>query len=175
MRGANRSRDSAKSGAATESRMWKRGGQNGKEIAMRRAVLMLLFLAAGLFSTANAAERPVTTVSKAIAGVDGQEWNVVMVELGPGASDARHFHPGLELVYVLEGAGSLHIAGDPPVSLNPGRVAALPQKRAHVVTNTSRTHALKVLVVFSLKKAQHNGAEQPAIGDRAIPDPGLIF
>src|SRR5918994_7762075 len=105
MRGANRSGDPSESGAATESR--KRAGQNGKEIAMRLAVLMLVFIAAGSPSTANAAERPVTTVSKAVAGVDGQEWNVVMVELGPGASDARHFHPGIELVYVLEGAGFL--------------------------------------------------------------------
>ena len=142
---------------------------------MRLAVLMLVFLAAGLSSTANAAEPPVTTVSKSVAGVDGQEWQIVTVELGPGATDARRFHPGLELVYVLEGAGSLEIDGDPPVSLNPGRVAALPQRRAHVLTNTSRTLTLKVLVVFSLKKAQQNGAEQPAIGDRAIPDPGLIF
>ena len=82
------------------------------------------------------------------AGADGEEWKVVTVELAPGATDARHFHPGVELVYVLEGAGYLEADGKPKVALNPGAVTTLQPKQAHVLKNASQTRPLKVLVVL---------------------------
>ena len=81
---------------------------------------------------------------------DGGEWNVVTVELAPGAADARHFHPGVELVYVLEGAGYLEADGKPKVALNPGAVTTLQPKQGYVLKNVSQTRPLKVLVVLRL-------------------------
>ena len=79
---------------------------------------------------------------------EGGEWKVVTVELAPGAADARHFHPGVELVYVLEGAGYLEADGKPKVALNPGAVTTLQPKQALVLKNASQTRPLKVLVVL---------------------------
>ncbi|MGH9782925.1 MAG: cupin domain-containing protein, partial [Terriglobia bacterium] len=110
------------------------------------AGMLVLVIAAGQDLNAQTGEPQVTTMLKAdVAGVDGKEWNVITVELTPGAIDTRHFHPGVELVYVLEGAGFLEVDGKSPVALNPGTVAALHPKHSHVLKNTSRTQTLKVL------------------------------
>ena len=82
------------------------------------------------------------------AGANGGEWKVVTVELAPGKVDARHFNPGVELVYVLEGAGYLEADGKPKVALNPGAVTTLQPKQGHVLKNASQTRPLKVLIVL---------------------------
>ena len=83
-----------------------------------------------------------------VAGAEDREWKVVTVELAPGTADARHFQPGVELVYVLEGAGYLEADGKPKVALNPGAVTTIQPKQAHVLKNASQTRPLKVLVVL---------------------------
>jgi len=107
-----------------------------KEKAMKQITLAIIVMVLGSFVIVDA------------AWADGGEWNVVTVELAPGAADARHFHPGVELVYVLEGAGYLEVDGKPKVALNPGAVTTLQPKQGHVLKNASQTRPLKVLVVL---------------------------
>jgi len=128
---------------------------------------MLVFaIAAGQDLNAKASEPQVTTLLKPdAAGAEGKEWNVITVELAPGAVDARHSYPGVELVYVLEGAGFLEADGKPPVALNPGVVASLNPKQIHVLKNTSQTQTLKVLVVLILEK----GPQRPLLANRGAP------
>lgn len=142
---------------------------------MRQAILTLCVIAVGTLTLTFAAgqdlnaqtyEPQVTTLLKAdAAGVEGKEWNVITVELAPGAVDTRHFHPGVELVYVLEGAGFLEVDGKPPVALNPETVAALHPKHSHVLKNTSRTQTLKVLFVLLLEK----GHQRPMLATQRAP------
>lgn len=110
---------------------------------MKAAIPIIVLVGLGLFG-------PFATVHA--TDPDDREWSLVLVELAPGDMDARHFHPGLELMYVLEGEGFLEVDGEPARALNPGTVAALPQDRRHVLKNTSATGSLKVLVVFFLDK-----------------------
>ena len=98
------------------------------------------------------------------AGAEVREWKVVTVELAPGTADARHFNPGVELVYVLEGAGYLEVDGKPPVTLNPGAVTTLQPKQGHVLKNASQTRPLKVLVMVRLPNGgirRQQAVEQP--------------
>ncbi len=98
------------------------------------------------------------------AGAEGREWKVVTVELAPGTADVRYFHPGVELVYVLEGAGYLEADGKPKVALNPGAVTTLQPKQGHVLKNASQTRPLKVLVVLHLQNGgvrRQQAYEQP--------------
>jgi len=98
------------------------------------------------------------------AGAEGREWKVVTVELAPGTADARHIQPGVELVYVLEGAGFLEADGKPKVALNPGAVTTLQPKQGHVLKNASQTRPLKVLVVLHLQNGgvrRQQAYEQP--------------
>jgi quercetin dioxygenase-like cupin family protein len=99
-----------------------------------------------------------------VTGMDGKEWKVVTVELAPGTANRRHFQPGSELVYVLEGAGFLEMDGKPTVALNPGVVMTLQPKQGHVLKNASGTRPLKVLVVFRLD----NGAVKQQPADRQV-------
>lgn len=119
---------------------------------MKQITLAIFMMVLGAFAIADAAE------------TEGREWKVVTVELAPGKADERHFHPGAELVYVLEGAGYLEADGRPAVALNPGAVTTLQPKQGHVLKNASQTRSLKVLVVLRLPNEgvrQQRALEQP--------------
>lgn len=146
------------------------------------AGMLVLAIAAGPDPNAQTIESQVTTLLQTdVAGAGGKEWNVITVELIPGAVDARHFHPGVELVYVLEGAGFLEVDGKAPVALNPGTVAALHPRHSHVLKNTSRTQTLKVLVVLLLDKGQQRlmlakrGTPPKATEKNNSTHTGLVF
>jgi len=162
------------------------------------AGMLALALIAGKDLNAQTVGPQVTTLVKTeVAGVEGMEWNVLTVDVAPGAVDTRHFRPGVELVYVLEGAGVLGVDGQPPVALNPGIVATLHPKQPQVFKNTSPTQTLKVLVVLLLARGHQrpmlaNGGpsrhqkglehiangdiRQPKTNERKDPTrPGLVF
>lgn len=125
---------------------------SNKEKAMKQVILAIFVMVLGSFAIADAAR------------AEGKEWKVVTVELVPGTADARHFHPGVELVYVLEGAGYLEADGKPTVALNPGAVTTLQPKQGHVLKNASLTRPLKVLVVLRLTNEgvrRQQAVEQP--------------
>jgi len=126
------------------------------------AGMLALALIAGQDLNAQTVGPQVTTLLKTeVAGMEGMEWNVLTVELAPGAVDTRQFRPGVELVYVLEGAGVLGVDGQPPVVLNPGVVATLHPKQPQVFKNTSPTQTLKVLVVLLLER----GHQRPMLAN----------
>ena len=72
-------------------------------------VLIALCLAA---ATAAAQEAKVTPLmTQELAGIDGKEGTMVMVEYAPGGSDAEHRHHAYAFVYVLEGAVVMQVKG----------------------------------------------------------------
>lgn len=160
-------------------------------------MLALTLIAGQDLNAQTVGPRATTLLKTEAAGMEGMEWKVLTVELAPGAVDTRHFRPGVELVYVLEGAGVLGVDGQPPVVLNPGVVATLHPKHPQVFKNTSPTQTLKVLVVLLLERGHQrpmlaNGStsrhrkglehiangdiRQPKTNERKDPArPGLVF
>lgn len=136
---------------------------------MREATLTLFVIATATLALAPAfaagqevdVQTMGTHVATALKTDVAGEWKVITVELAPGAVDAHQTYPGVELVYVLEGAGFLEVDGKAPVALNPGVVAALNPKQIHVLKNTSPTQTLKVLVVLLLEK----GHQRPMLAN----------
>jgi len=123
-----------------------------KEKAMKQITLAIFVMVLGSFVLADA------------AWAEGREWKVITVELAPGTADAQHFQPGVELVYVLEGAGYLEVDGKPKIALNPGAVTTLQPKQGHVLKNANPTRPLKVLVVLHLQNGgvrRQQAYEQP--------------
>jgi quercetin dioxygenase-like cupin family protein len=59
-------------------------------------------------------------------GVPGREVVQARVELDPGVAFGRHWHPGEEIVYVLEGSLEYQVEGKPPVTLKAGDVLFIP-------------------------------------------------
>jgi quercetin dioxygenase-like cupin family protein len=70
----------------------------------------------------------------------------------PGGALGRHFHPGPELIYVLEGALLLEQDGHPPVTLKAGDTVHLPSHPQSA--NASTTAQAKALVFLVGEKGQ---------------------
>jgi len=110
-------------------------------------------LISGLESWAQPDESPAARFVKAdTAHVEEKEWNAVTVELRPGTVQSWQFRPSGEVIYVLEGTGRLEADGRTTVELNGGTVTTLGLTAPHILRNTSRTKALKVLVLGKVEK-----------------------
>jgi quercetin dioxygenase-like cupin family protein len=130
---------------------------------MKRTLFVsVLILAAGIVAGAlgtpalNAQQEPFkrTVLLKTdLTGLEGKDSVVVLVELAPGASSGKHYHPGHEVNYILEGTGTLEVEGT-PVTLKPGVTNHIQAKQVHNVTNTSATNPLKLVAFFIAEKGQ---------------------
>jgi quercetin dioxygenase-like cupin family protein len=89
-----------------------------------------------------------------LEGVEGKEAVVYTAELVPGAVAGRHYHPGHEVGYVLEGSLILEREGMPTVTFQAGQVFHNPSKIIHDAKNASMTAPAKVLVFLLSEKGQ---------------------
>ena len=65
----------------------------------------------------------------------GREVVQVRVQIDPGMTASRHWHPGEEIVYMLEGSLEYQVEGKPPVTLKAGDVLFIPARTVHAVKN----------------------------------------
>lgn len=131
---------------------------------MNRTVVMLTIalvvgIAVGMIGNQvlNAQQEPVrrTVLLKTdLAGIEGKEAVVLTVELAPEAPVRKHYHPGHELAYMLEGAISLEVEGKPPATFKVGETFHIPAKIVHGGKNASTTAPAKVLVFGLFEKGQ---------------------
>ncbi len=91
---------------------------------------------------------------KDLEGAEGRELIMYRADFIPGGVLGRHFHPGPELIYVLEGALTLEQDGHPPVTLKVGDSAHLAHKHIHKAKNANTTGQAKVLVFLVGEKGQ---------------------
>ena len=87
----------------------------------------------------------------------GKEATTFMTEIPPGSSTPRHYHPGQELAYVLEGTGVMSEIGKPSMPIKPGFTVTAyspPDKAAYVhwATNTSKTDIQRWLITVVTPK-----------------------
>lgn len=92
-------------------------------------------------------------LKKDLTGIEGKEAVLASVELPAGASAGKHYHPGHELGYVLEGSAILMVEGQPPVTLNPGSTYHIDASRVHDAKNSGAT-AAKLFAVFIVEKGK---------------------
>ena len=82
-------------------------------------------------------------LSAQLEGVDGTEVIVSRVVLPPNTSLHKHWHPGEEFVYVLEGSVILHRDGKDDITLSEGEVGKVALKEIHSAESTEQgTRAL---------------------------------
>src|SRR5258706_16177125 len=65
----------------------------------------------------------------------GREVIQARVELAPGVPFPKHWHPGEEIIYVLEGSLEYQVEGKPPVTLKAGDVLFIPAGTIHTAKN----------------------------------------
>lgn len=106
---------------------------------------------------ANAQQEPVTRtvlLRSDLEGIEGKEAVVFLAELAPGAVGAKHYHPGTEFFYVLEGAFTHEPEGKPPHAMKAGEAGSNSYKGVHTVRNPSLTEPAKVLGFLIADKGQ---------------------
>ena len=83
--------------------------------------------------------------------VPGREVVQALVGIPPGATAPRHWHPGEELVYVVEGLLEYRLDGRPPVTLKAGEVLFIPYGVVHGVKNVGSGNAAELATYFAEK------------------------
>lgn len=68
-------------------------------------------------------------------GIPGREVVQARIDLAPGVAFGEHWHPGEEIVYVLEGSLEYRVEGKPPVTLEAGEVLFIPAGTIHAAKN----------------------------------------
>jgi quercetin dioxygenase-like cupin family protein len=131
---------------------------------MKRTVVMLTTtlvagIAVGMLGNQVliAQQAPITRTilqQKDLEGTAGREVVMYRAEVAPGAAAGRHYHPGPELIYVLEGSLILEPDGHAPATLKTGESSHMPAKHIHNARNASATEPVKVVVFLVGEKGQ---------------------
>jgi quercetin dioxygenase-like cupin family protein len=66
------------------------------------------------------------------------------VDIDPDAPAIRHWHPGEEIIYVLEGLLEYEIEGESPRTVNAGEALMVPAERVHAVRNVGDRKAAEL-------------------------------
>ena len=89
-----------------------------------------------------------------LEGLPGKEGTMFLAEYEPGARSGKHYHPGHEFAYVLEGSIIVETEGQAPVTFGPGQVIHNLLNRVHVAKNGSMTEPVKLVQFIISKKGQ---------------------
>jgi quercetin dioxygenase-like cupin family protein len=78
----------------------------------------------------------------------GREVIQARVEIDPGVTAAKHWHPGEEIVYVIEGTLEYRLEGQPPVTLKAGDVVFIPARTVHSAKNVGTDNGAELATYF---------------------------
>lgn len=134
-----------------------------KRIGLILAVAVVSLLA-GMFiggHQASAQEGLTRTVilKQALEADPTKEVTMFVADYKPGARTGKHYHPGQEFIYVIDGHGSMEEVGKSPVEMKPGVAIYFksdPKSPAYVHEgiNLSNKDGMKLLVVLITEKGQ---------------------
>jgi quercetin dioxygenase-like cupin family protein len=117
----------------------------------------LLIAAAGLIAATGLSLPPAQAQDNTLGGlkrtevlsphdfsVPGREISQSLIEFGPGTAAPRHFHPGEELIHVVEGTLEYDLDGQPPVVVKTGQSLLIPYGVVHGVKNVGNGNAIEL-------------------------------
>ena len=135
-----------------------------KEGAMKPTVgIVVVTLAVGvvlgamgghIVAAQQGSEKRTVLVTNDLIGIEGYEVRMWRTDIGPGVVGAKHYHPGTECIYVLEGALNLEKVGAETAHLKAGDAHCVPPKTVLVPRNASNLEPYKSLVVMIAPKGQ---------------------
>jgi quercetin dioxygenase-like cupin family protein len=106
--------------------------------AMRIMALAVLIVGGGMaLHQAMAQQSGVkrTDLQRHDLSASGREVIQTRVELAPGVQFPKHWHPGEEVIYMLEGSLEYQIEDEPWVTLQAGEVLFIPARTIHAARN----------------------------------------
>jgi len=120
---------------------------------LRTVVVGTVVLAVATLLGAQPSAITRTVVTKADVSVPGREAVVARVEIAPGGVAGWHTHPGDEISYVMDGAATLLVAGQPPRQVAAGEGFVIPAGVVHNAKNDGAS-AIKLVGVYVVEKGQ---------------------
>ena len=118
-----------------------------------RLIAAALVVAASAFVLAQAPGLTRKDLQRNDLSVPGREVVQVLVGFPPGLVAPRHFHPGEEIVYIVEGELEYQLDGKPPVTLKAGDVLFIPNGAIHAVRNVGSGHSSE-LATYIVEKGK---------------------
>jgi quercetin dioxygenase-like cupin family protein len=115
-----------------------------------------LIVGSGLALHVTQAQQPRvkrTDLQRHNLSASGREVIQARVELAPGAASGKHWHPGEEIIYVLEGSLVYEVEGRPPVTLKAGDVLFIPAGKVHAAKNIGSVNGTE-LATYVVKKGK---------------------
>lgn len=122
---------------------------------------IIVILALGLVSFRSfGAEVKLENLMKAkLEGVAETEVVVSKVKIPPNKTLPKHWHPGEEFAYVLDGSVTLWQKGKPDVSVVQGEVVKVPLKQIHTAITGPEGVSLLIFRVHELGKPERIKAD----------------
>jgi hypothetical protein len=117
------------------------------------ATLAALFVAATMATAASAQEIKRTEIKRSDLAGTNMEVIMAIVEIPPGATQAKHFHFGEEAFYVLEGAMT-EVPGTGQVQRVPGTGGINVREVPHAGYKVIGDKTLKLLTVHIVDKGK---------------------
>lgn len=77
-----------------------------------------------------------------------------VADLAPGAVGSKHYHPGPEFFYVLEGTLAHEPEGGSPHMMKTGAFGSNPNKGVHLIRNPSTTERARAIDFLIAEKGQ---------------------
>jgi len=115
--------------------------------ASRSSMMVVILLAGiGFGATAHRLFAAPPSFTETVPGIDNYELIVSRLETIPGWSHGRHYHPGHEIVYVLDGNGTLDLEGKSGQRLQPGTISYVPPGKVHAGRNASPKEMFKFIL-----------------------------
>ena len=121
------------------------------QLNRRSTVLAIaaLLISTGAFAQATAVHR--APLEDQAYPAPGYHSLTVKTTVDQGGTVLPHTHPGIEKSYLLEGQGTLKIAGQPDRAIKAGDSFAIPAKAVHSLVNTGRS-AITIITTYVLEK-----------------------
>ena len=95
-----------------------------------------------------------TLLKTVLDGVDGTEVIVSRVTIPPNTSLPKHWHPGEEFAYILEGSATLWQKGKDDIVGNAGDVVRVPLKQVHTAITKDEGATILVFRVHEQGKPE---------------------
>src|SRR5215471_2698402 len=121
------------------------GRLSGRSAALAMATLLV---STGAFAQATAMHRAPLEEQAYPAGYHSV---TVKTTVDKGGTVLPHTHPGIENSYILEGQGTLKIAGQPDRMVKAGDSFAIPAATVHSLVNTG-PGAITIITTYILEK-----------------------
>ncbi len=119
-------------------------------LKLRGAALVIatLLVSTGAFAQASALHRAPLEEQAYPAGYHSV---TVKTTVDKGGTVLPHTHPGIEMSYLLDGQGTLKIAGQPDHMIKAGDSFAIPAVAVHSLVNTG-LGAITIITTYVLEK-----------------------